>query len=668
MSYLGLSPDRDIALNSIEVVAREGQTIFSIVYNSYVEVYMTGVLLSQSDYTSNNGVYIELKVPAKAGQIVRCIGYDHLVANSTIVLNELIVSTAGQTVYNTTNDFAGTITSLFLNGAKLTADDYVVGNNLITLNFPAVEFDPLEIIGNRTFNIADTYTRDQIDGGVEVLNALKNVDGIDSGLDADLLDGKQLKDINKHDITYITKSGHNSCGLVIDGELYTTTSQGSSYTNATSGTNIYNYPDASGVLHNIRNVPIDEDSPLKKVGGFRYSFAFALFENGNLYTWGNNSQGTCGAGHYASIIKPILVATGVIDAYDHPSQDEFDVHNQGFFILKSDGLYAAGENVSGKLGIGSTTSSKIFTKCVGFNNTSSDNIIDVFPMGCGYGYTFVHAADGKIYFAGTNGSTVKETSFVETSSWADPNKTLKSIKVVGGGSYYNYTEGNTNYYNVMFAAMLIKYEDGTSEVKTYGDNRFSQLGLGHANVAAQNVQTPLNLPTDGSIVDLVSIGSGVGSLTALTTSGDIWSWGYNERGQIGDGSFVEMSTPTIVQTGIRKLFSNGMTSHYDGYRVQSYIQKDDGLYVSGSNNENETGTGISGGNISTYTKVKLPNDDNDVVDMGFFTTGLNKRVALALTSKSNLYTWGNNENGGIGSSGNDFLVPALVRIPWKNRD
>ncbi len=279
-----------------------------------------------------------------------------------------------------------------------------------------------------------------------ILNKTKLVDGHGSGLDADTLDGMTVDDIlsstggdgsdadtisgyhaedlyiSKVNITQMGKSTVGCMPFVVNGKLYQsvyarlygTTTNSSFYT-------AFHKPDKpihDGLIH-PRPTPIPSNIPIKKIAGFRNAYAACLLENGDLYTWGHNGYGACGAGHTTIIYTPILVDTDVIDIFDHPTQAELDPLHGRLFILKQDGLYAAGYNAFGQLGIGSTTDASTFTKCVGFDNTSSDYIKAVYPMESTYGFTFVLTSDGKIWFAGSNtkgvagdGTTTNKNSLI----------------------------------------------------------------------------------------------------------------------------------------------------------------------------------------------------------------------------------------------------------------
>lgn len=466
-------------------------------------------------------------------------------------------------------------------------------------------------------------------------------------------------------ITYMGKSGHNSHAMVVDGELYQANGTPENYTSGVynSGTNA-----KYGVMNGWNNIGYPSTSPIKKVGGFTRSHAFILTEAGELFTFGYNNNGSCGLGHTTNTVHPTLAAVGVLDVYTHPSQGEYDINGNRLLILKSDGLYATGYNGQGQLGINSTTNASTFTKCTGFTNTSSEYILQVYPI-ANHGSTWVLTSDKKLWVTGGNaygshgtGNTTQHNQFVDvTASWVTAGKTLDSIKVTGGSRYY--TSSDNGIKDVM--VILLKYTDGTSEVKTAGNNGWGALGDATTTNRSTPV-SPLNLPKDGSVVDIAGFGGSPLTVQALLNNGNLYTWGYNGEGQVGDGTTTSRSTPIIVTTGVIKLFSDGMTSHTYGFKTQSFVQKADGLYVCGSNGAAYyAGLGVSvTGNVISYAKVLLPENDNSIIDMGHSITDSNGRALLALTSKGNVYVWGYNGQNGIHTdSVNHVPIPQLIEIP-----
>ncbi len=487
--------------------------------------------------------------------------------------------------------------------------------------------------GKHADEISDTSLSNV--SNITVKEKIRQVDGVGSGLDADKLDGyhanelisavsiidnaesiggKTIDDfVIKPKITQLSKCGVNVQAFVIDGMLFMACGDDGYYDPQTCVTGLeYDKIPTYGVYH-MYNVMFPSDSPVKKIAGFTQSYGAVLLENGELY-----------------IMRPgysfTLVDTDVIDIFDHPSQGEYDAKYGNLFILKSDGLYGWGFNQRGQLGTGNTAPYLNYPyKCKFLygSNTSSDYIKAVYPISSNYGFTYLLTSDGKIWFTGFN-------------------------------CYIN-----TNNYNASGDGTKTEYYTSFKDVTQY----WAELGDGTTTNSTTPV-SPLNIPTDGSIVDIAGFGGGLTlTVQALSSNGDLWAWGYNTYGKVGDGTTEYRSTPIIVETGVTKLFSDGGIVT-DSMYISSYIQKEDGLYACGYNNY--LGVGYmypSNQIITTYTKVLLPENDNQVVDLGFFVTNQFYYPTYAVyTTKGNLYVWGYNGNHGITmASTNDASAP--LRVP-----
>lgn len=88
------------------------------------------------------------------------------------------------------------------------------------------------------------------------------------------------------------------------------------------------------------------------------------------------------------------------------------------------------------------------------------------------------------------------------------------------------------------------------QVWSFGSNEYSQLGQTGAGLGV--VITPgrvrrqeSNFPVLGNIVQ---IAAGAAHSIALDASGAVWTWGANDKGQLGDGSTTQRLSPVKVKT------------------------------------------------------------------------------------------------------------------------
>lgn len=77
--------------------------------------------------------------------------------------------------------------------------------------------------------------------------------------------------------------------------------------------------------------------------------------------------------------------------------------------------------------------------------------------------------------------------------------------------------------------------DSSGHVWAWGDNRYGELGQGNNSdyVGAVEVQGPKG--TAGPLSNIKMIAAGDWHCLALDADGKVWSWGYSQDGQLGDG-------------------------------------------------------------------------------------------------------------------------------------
>jgi alpha-tubulin suppressor-like RCC1 family protein len=111
--------------------------------------------------------------------------------------------------------------------------------------------------------------------------------------------------------------------------------------------------------------------------------------------------------------------------------------------------------------------------------------------------------------------------------------------------------------NVKFTAISAEYNNAcgltaAGQVYCWGDNDFGQMGDG----TKQGTYTP-TLVTGGLTFTAISVGGD--TACGLVSSGAAYCWGLNNLGQVGDGANSDRSVPTAVAGGLTfKSLSTGL--------------------------------------------------------------------------------------------------------------
>lgn len=189
-------------------------------------------------------------------------------------------------------------------------------------------------------------------------------------------------------------------------------------------------------------------------------------------------------------------------------------------------------------------------------------------------------------------------------------------------------------------------EDGT--VKSGGYANIGRLGIGDHQ---PHIVRPMTISYQGqSPGPAKAVYYGGDSLKVLTEAGEIWSWGYNGNGEVGDSTNVQRNFPVPLNWGANAMpvitqmssTGNGLhTSATSWYAIDSNAN----LWVWGYNGYGQLGLGNVTNNYNAPYKTALP----DVVDVtgacGFVGT------AFATTANGDVYAAGYNNRGQAGTGG-----------------
>ena len=163
----------------------------------------------------------------------------------------------------------------------------------------------------------------------------------------------------------------------------------------------------------------------------------------------------------------------------------------------------------------------------------------------------------------------------------------------------------------------------SGDVFTWGTNGFGQLGNG-MNTAAPFAE----MVTGDSFVDLAG---GRHHTVALSADGSISTWGWNGIGQLGIGSYVDQSAPVSVSLPNASAVGAG---HYHSLAVV-----DGAVWAWGRNNVRQLGQPDTSNRTS-------PVQVSGVTGAGAVAGG--RQHSMALTGVGTILTWGNNTNGQLG--------------------
>ena len=175
------------------------------------------------------------------------------------------------------------------------------------------------------------------------------------------------------------------------------------------------------------------------------------------------------------------------------------------------------------------------------------------------------------------------------------------------------------------------------ELFGWGRNNFGQLGNG--------VTTSRSSPGTNSLggTDWKSVACGYGHTIGIKNTGAMWLWGRNESGQLGVGDTTNRSSPVSPAGG-----GTNWAMASAGFSHTAAIKTDGTLWTWGSNTHGQLGIGSttarsSPGTITGWTNVWEQNQWKSVS-----VSGGTAAATLAIKGDGTLWLWGRNNFGQLG--------------------
>jgi alpha-tubulin suppressor-like RCC1 family protein len=275
------------------------------------------------------------------------------------------------------------------------------------------------------------------------------------------------------------------------------------------------------------NTTVDKSSPVSVVGGFTdwsqvsagYQHSLGLRTNGTAWAWGLNGQGRLGDNTTVDKSSPVSVVGGfcdwlMVDAGLGGASDGWSIG------LRTNGtLWSWGGNNLGQLGDNTVVSKSSPVSVVG-------GFTDWCQVSAGGQFSVAVRQNGSAWAWGTGGyGALGDNTTVSKRS---------PVSVVGG--FTDWCQIGTG----RRQALAIR-TNGTAWA--WGRGADGRLG--------DNTETNRSSPVSvvGGFTDWCQVNGGYRHSLAVRTNGSAWSWGYNGRGELGDGTTVNKSSPVSVIGG-----------------------------------------------------------------------------------------------------------------------
>jgi alpha-tubulin suppressor-like RCC1 family protein len=248
-----------------------------------------------------------------------------------------------------------------------------------------------------------------------------------------------------------------------------------------------------------------------------YDTALAVDTSGNAWGWGDDAGGSLCKGTRRSFSEPVKLpfsdVTALAGAYDHAVYDSGGT------------LYSCGANTDGVLGDGSTENSDVPVRVSKLDGRQVTELVSA------YGDAGALLSNGTYWDWGSNNQGQLGDGDKGVSSSVPVQVRLQESSPVEQAAQGGSTPDN--------GQSIVLLQDGS--VYAWGDDSDSQLGDGRTGMQADPEQV---FPPSG--VRYADLATGGATSYAISTSGNLYAWGYNGQGEIGDGTRQNATQPTLI--------------------------------------------------------------------------------------------------------------------------
>jgi alpha-tubulin suppressor-like RCC1 family protein len=255
-----------------------------------------------------------------------------------------------------------------------------------------------------------------------------------------------------------------------------------------------------------------------------YDAGLAVDTAGHAWAWGMDKGGEFCLGNKRTYLNPVELPFSDVSTLAGAAQHA---------IFDSGGtVYSCGDNEYGELGDGTFTSSTTAVRVTGLADG------DVSDLVAAWGDTGAQLSNGEYYDWGFDDAGQLGNGTLNQASPVPVQVKLPGpvTRVAAGGSLDS---------NGQSIAILVG-----GAVYAWGNDHSDQLGdsprLAHVDTGEQAYPVRI-YPPSGVTYEFLATGGDTSY--AISTTGDVYAWGGNADGQVGDGTTVTASQPVRVASG-----------------------------------------------------------------------------------------------------------------------
>jgi alpha-tubulin suppressor-like RCC1 family protein len=380
---------------------------------------------------------------------------------------------------------------------------------------------------------------------------------------------------------------------------------------------------------------------------------------GKVFAWGSDSSGRLGNGANGNASSPENITANFDDLNANEKICMISSGSTHSIALTTLGkVFAWGSDGSGQLGNGGANS----------NANSPENITASFAglatgeivtsIAAGGSHSLALTSLGKVFAWGGDSYGQLGNGGANSNANSPENITASFAGLATGEIVTSIAAGESH--SLALTSL--------GKVFAWGDAYRGQLGNGSSGSSSESVTTPENVTANfvglatGEIVTTISAGGSGGHSLALTSLGKVFAFGSNSYGQLGTGTTTNASLPENITAKFTGLAAGEIVTSVDAGGGHSLALTSLGkVFAWGYNYRGQLGNGSASGAVTTLENITANFAElitNEIV------TSIVARAnhSLAVTSLGKVFAWGRNDYEQLGksSSGADIRSPENI--------
>lgn len=330
-------------------------------------------------------------------------------------------------------------------------------------------------------------------------------------------------------------------------------------------------------------------------------------------SWGANGYGQLGIGSATDRPKPVTVPE------NFSAVSIGGAHSVALDTAAGGNVMCWGRNASGQLGDGTFETR---TSPVPVLVSLGSALTGVKAIAAGGNHTIALKIDGTVWAWGENLSGQVGDGMLTNRSF--PVQVLSEVKAIAAGGSFS----------------LALKNDGT--VWAWGSNSKGQLGNNDPLFTSSAVPVQVVVSGGSALTGIKAIAAGGSHALALNDTGTIlYAWGYNELGQLGDGTVISRNMAVEVDT-------TGEVTAISAGLDHSLAVIGGRVYAWGFNYHGQLGNGAALLNAAPVMTPQTVIDQDDVILSFIVDVIATGHHSIARDTNGTIWTWGNNAYGQLG--------------------